>query len=107
MIRKLTILAIITAFTLFGTVVIPDKSANAQVMYQAFIYSGTANVDGKPVPDGFEITAHVLDYSSGPAKIKNGKYSGLSIWPCLLESVTEFLEAKRLSPLYAVLMINT
>ena len=49
MIKKLTIAAIITVVALLGTFVSPEKSANAQVMYQAFIYSGEATVGGKPV----------------------------------------------------------
>lgn len=96
MIKKFAIVAIITAIALFGTIISPDKSANAQVMYQAFIYSGAATVDGQPVPDGFEITAHVLDYSSGPVTVKNGKYSGLSIWPCLSEYVIEVVRGKEI-----------
>jgi hypothetical protein len=94
MIKKLTIAAIITVVALLGTFVSPEKSANAQVMYQAFIYSGEATVGGKPIPNGLKITAHVLDYSSGPVTVKDGKYSGLSIWPCLLESETAIVRGK-------------
>ena len=46
-----------------------------------YIYSGTATVDGSPVPDGFLIVARVGSYESQPIAVKNGSYSALTVGP--------------------------
>ena len=58
------------------------QSAEAQVPpFQPYIYSGGAVAAGAPVPDGYTVTAHVLDYTSEPVAIKDGRYSALNVLP--------------------------
>ena len=58
------------------------QRAAAQIPpFQPFIYSGNATAEGAPVPDGFTITAHILDVSSEPVVVENGRYTALTLLP--------------------------
>ena len=83
--RELTYLAIVAAAVAL-IVVMPalgDKPAAAQAPpAQAYLYSGAATAGGQPVPAGYTITAHVLDYSSEPVTVRDGgRYLGLRVLP--------------------------
>ena len=83
--RELTYLAIVAAAVAL-IVVMPalgDKPAAAQVPpAQAYLYYGAATAGGQPVPAGYTITAHVLDYSSEPVTVRDGgRYLGLRVLP--------------------------
>ena len=83
--RELTYLAIVAAAVAL-IVVMPalgDKPAAAQAPpAQAYLYSGAATAGGHPVPAGYTITAHVLDYSSEPVTVRDGgRYLGLRVLP--------------------------
>ena len=54
---------------------------SAQVPTQPFIYSGTATINGEPVPDGYSIHAAVEDWTSAAAPVSGGKYEGLAVAP--------------------------
>ena len=56
-------------------------AVSAQVPPGPFIYSGTANANGQPVPDGYQIHAAVGDYVSAPVPVSGGKYGGLAVFP--------------------------
>ncbi|HAL47204.1 MAG TPA: hypothetical protein DCP37_05570, partial [Dehalococcoidia bacterium] len=46
-----------------------------------FIYSGSATIDGTPVPDGYTVHAQVGEYTSMPVAITDGRYALLSVTP--------------------------
>ncbi len=46
-----------------------------------FIYSGSATIDGTPVPNGYTVHAQVGEYTSMPVAITGGRYALLSVTP--------------------------
>lgn len=83
--KRLVIAALAVAVVVAGVGSLSGKNAGAQqVVSQDFppspyIYSGTATAGGVPVPDGYFITARILDYVSLPVTVKNGRYAGLIV----------------------------
>ena len=45
------------------------------------VYSGSASVNGQPVPDGLMMIAKVDDYESEPVEVENGRYQVLVVGP--------------------------
>ena len=66
--------------TIAAAVSVAGVAAQA-LPFQAFIYSGKVTAGGISAPEGSSVTAHVLDYSSQPVAVKDGRYSALTILP--------------------------
>ena len=60
----------------------PSGEVAAQALpFQVHIYSGKATTGDAPAPDGSSVTANILEFSSQPVVVKDGKYAALSILP--------------------------
>jgi hypothetical protein len=74
---------IVVAMVLAGALLaVFANTAHAQALRPApTIYSGTATVDGSPVPGGLLIVARVGAYQSPPVVVKDGRYERVTVGP--------------------------